>query len=220
MATQFQLFQSLVENQGQDFSQVPGYLLAADNHNVGNDGFSWFSPKSWYNSITQLPSFAAVSLLSGANSFYNTGVAVGNWLGADFEYRDTGAWITDLDSNLGSYYSQNREAADLVGFIGSSFIPGLAGIKVLSAGQKALNAAKNSGYVGGNIGKALGLLNPQASYWTQKAASEIAQQQASLSLMNANVARAMLSGTGEAVLQSAAFEVAVVVVKVVWICLT
>lgn len=202
-------FAAAVETQSANFGLIPPHLLAADNHNVGNDGFSWFSPRSWYDSVSNLPSFAAVSVLSGANSFYNTGVAVANFFGAEAEYNDTGAWIATLDSNLGEYYSQNRQSADLVGFIVGSFIPGLAGMKVLSAGQKALTAAKDSGYLGSGLGKAVGLLNPSASFWTAQSAKQIATAQTTFSAINANTARAIGAGFGEAALQSAAFETAV-----------
>lgn len=209
--TQLALFSSVIEGQKQDLGSMPGYMLAADMHNTGNDGdgFSWFSPTSWYNAVTQLPSFTAVSILSGANSFYNTGVAVANFFGADKEFNDTGVWISSLDSNLGEYYSDNRQAADLVGFIGSSFVPGLLGMKALSAGQKALTAAKDTGIIGTNLGKAVGLLTPSPQYWTAQSVRQIATAQTTFSTINSNTLRAVASGFGEAALQSAAFEVAV-----------
>ena len=62
---------------------LPNYMLAADNHNIGNGGVSWLSPETWAAKLGNVGKFIAGSALSGTNSFYNTGVTVGNWLGAD-----------------------------------------------------------------------------------------------------------------------------------------
>ena len=77
------------------------------------------------------------------------------------ERSDTEEVITALDSNLGTFYAEHKEGADLVGFMVSSLVPGLGGIKVLNAGQKSLRAAIGSGRFGESTGKALGLLAPQ-----------------------------------------------------------
>ena len=50
------------------------------------------------------------------------------------ERSDTGEVISALDSDLGQFYEEHKEGSDLVGFMVSSMVPGLAGVKVLNAG--------------------------------------------------------------------------------------
>ena len=103
---------------------IPAWMRGADNHNLGNKGASIFDPSSWGTTFENAGKFMAVSLLSGTNSFYNTGVSVANWFGAEMQANKTDKWIADIDNDLGQYYKQNNEAADLVGFIAGSIIPG------------------------------------------------------------------------------------------------
>jgi hypothetical protein len=189
---------------------LPSWLTAADNHNIGNNqGGSWFDPTTWENNFQNAGKFISVSVLSGANSFYNTGVTVGNWFGAAVELRETNNWISTLDSNLGAYYDQNRESADLAGFVASSLIPGLGGIKILTAGQKALSGAVKAGSFGANMSRATGLLVPATEDFVKLAAKDLAATNASFSLINGNVVKALASGTWQQVLEGAAFETAV-----------
>jgi len=189
---------------------MPSWLLAADNHNIGNNqGGSWLDPTTWENNFQNAGKFISVSVLSGANSFYNTGVTVGNWFGASTELRETNNWISALDSNLGAYYDQNREAADLAGFVASSLIPGLGGVKILTAGQKALASSIKVGSLGNNMSRATGLLVPRTEDFVKLAAKDLAATNASFSLINSNVVKALASGTWQNVLEGAAFEVAV-----------
>lgn len=189
---------------------TPSWMVAADNHNLGNNyGGSWYDPSTWAEKFQNAGKFISVSVLSGANSFYNSGVTVGNWFGADAAQRENDQWISALDSDLGAYYAENREAADLAGFIAGSFIPGLGGIKILSAGQKALGAATRTGFLGTNISAATGLLVPKVETFVKLAASDLARTNASFSLINANVAKALGSGVWQGVLEGAAFETAV-----------
>lgn len=191
-------------------TSIPAWMLAADNHNIGNNyGGSWLDPSSWGDKFSNAGKFIATSVLSGANSFYNTGVTVGNWFGAGAAERDTNDWIAGLDSNLGAYYGENRQAADLAGFIAGSFIPGLGGIKILSAGQKALSAVVETGILGKNMARATGLLVPKAEGYVALASKELAQTNASFSLINLNVTKALGAGVWQSALEGAAFETAV-----------
>ena len=182
---------------------VPAYLRAADNHNLGNIGSSWFDVNPG-----NIPKFAAVSMLSGVNSFYNTGVAIGNFFGAGWKENKTDAWISSIDSDLGAYYRKNEGAADLMGFVVSSFVPGMAGIKVLNAGQKALAASK-SGFVGSNLGIALGLKTPQIETYITAAAKEITAGQATFTSISQSGYKALAAGVYQNVLEGAAFETVV-----------
>jgi hypothetical protein len=190
--------------------QVPAYLLAADNHNLGNTrGGSWLDPETWGDKFSNGGKLIATGVLSGANSFYNTGVAIGNWFGAEAEQNDTRSWISSIDSDLGSYYDKNRQAADLVGFIATSILPGLGGIKVLNAGQTALKAASKTGFIGENLSRATGLLVPQTERYITLAAADINAAQATFSAINANGVKALAAGVWQNVLEGAAFETAV-----------
>jgi len=192
-------------------SEVPAYLLAADNHNLGNNrGGSWFDSTTWEQKFDSVGKMIATGVLSGVNSFYNTGVAIGNMFGDNSEYRDTkDLVISTFDSNMGEYYDQNRTAADLVGFIAGSIIPGVAGVKLLNAGQSALSAAASRGFIGSNLSKATGLLVPQTEKYIALAAKDISAASATFSAINANGVKALAAGFWQNTLEAAAFETAV-----------
>src|SRR5689334_15971284 len=139
----------------------PLYVTAADNHNLGNTGTSWYDPDTWSQKFGNAGKFALTAVASGVNSFYNTGAAVGSFFGADTEQRNTADWISGIDQDLGAYYRSNAESVDFAGFVLGSLIPGLGGVKILNAGQTMLKGAKATGMLGGNLGKAAGLLTPQ-----------------------------------------------------------
>lgn len=189
---------------------APSYLIAADNHNLGNTrGGSWFDSDTWSEKFGNAGKLIATGILSGANSFYNTGVTIGNWFGAEAEQNDTKDWISGLDSDLGEYYSNNRTAADLVGFIAGSLIPGVAGVKILNAGQVALKAAASTGLIGENLSRATGLLVPQIDKYIRLAAGDISKASATFSSINGNGIRALAAGVWQNTLEAAAFETAV-----------
>lgn len=191
-----------------DTSSMPSFLMGADNHNIGNGNSSWYDPSTWGDKAVGAGKFAAVSLASGMNSFYNTAAAVNNWFGGSMESNDTLEWISSMDDDLGQYYAQNREAADLVGFVATSFLPGLAATKVLNAGQVALKAA-SAGNIGVNMSRVTGLLAPDVAKYVGMAAQDLARSQASFSIINANTIKALAAGVGQAALESAVFETAV-----------
>jgi hypothetical protein len=189
---------------------VPSYLMAADNHNLGNTmGGSWFDPETWSTKFSNAGKFIATAVLSGADSFYNTAATVGSWAGVSEGPHDTGEWISSLDDDLGKYYQENRQAVDLAGFIATSFIPGLGGIKLLNAGQKALKAASATGLVGSNLARATGLLVPETQMYVRLAAKDIAQSSGAVSMLSTNTVKALASGAYQNVLEAAAFETAV-----------
>lgn len=187
-------------------SDAPDYLRAANLHNLGSNDTSWFSDVA--GSITRAPEFFAVSALSGLNSFYNTGVEIGNLFGADNQENDTSAWISGIDSDLGQYYTENQKSADTMGFLLTSVVPGIAGIKVLNAGQKALSAAR-TGLVGTNLGLALGLRTPLVDSYIIQAAGDIAKGQSLFSGLQSAAVKALSVGVYQNVLEGVAFETAI-----------
>ena len=185
------------------------YLLAADNHNLAAEGTSWLDPQSWTNALGNLGKYTATAILSGANSFYNTAAAVGQWAGLHIQDNPTDTWISGIDSDLGEYYRAHQEGVDLGGFILGSLVPGLVGVKVLNAGQKALTVAASKGLIGGNLAKATGLLVPSAEKYVALSAAQINSSATTLSLINANTIKAIAAGVGQNALEAAAFETAV-----------
>lgn len=188
-------------------SAFPGYLTGADYHNIGNTGGgSWFDPDTWGTKFENAGKFAAVSALSGAASIYDSAVTVTNWFGADVKIRDNQEWIASLDQDLGAYYSENRQAADLAGFVATSLIPGLGGVKILNAGQAALKAAKFGGTLGANMSRVTGILAPSTENFVKLAATEIKSSQAVFTTLNTNTLKALGSGVQQNILEGAAFE--------------
>lgn len=187
-------------------ADVPDYLRAANLHNLGNNNTSWFS--SAVDSIEHAPEFFAASALSGLNSFYNTGVQIGNLFGADNQERDTAGWISSFDSDLGTYYQQNSQGADMMGFLLTSLVPGTAGIKILNAGQKALGLAR-SGLIGENLATAFGLRSASVENYIATSAKEIASGQAMYSSLQSAGVKALAAGVYQNVLEGIAFETAI-----------
>lgn len=186
-------------------SSVPSWMLAADNHNLGESGTSWLEPESWAEKFGNAGKFITASLLAGYNGFANTARAVGKFAGLDTEQESTQSLISSFDSDLGAYYRKNQEGVELAGFIASSILPGLAGVKVLNMGQKALQAA-STGMVGGNLAKATGLLVPNVERYIGLSAAQINGSLATAKLMNANTAKALGAGVWQGVLEGLAAE--------------
>lgn len=193
-----------------DVDSIPGYMLAANNHNTGNlndDMFGDFQPKRTL--ANRALNMLGSASLSAVNSFYNTAVWAGNMFSDEgAKYRDTRDWIASFDEDMGQYYNQNRQAADLLGFVVGSFVPGLGGVKVFNAGAKALTAAKE-GVMGVNMARGLGVLPGARNILIKEASESFATSRIPFTLSNPQTMKAIGAGFGEQVLQSAAFEVAV-----------
>lgn len=202
--------------EGDADSSVPSYMIAANNHNTGNMNPSMFTgsgsgSEKDGNIVSRAGKFIAVSALSGVNGFYNTAVWAGNMFSdKDAEYRDTRDLVNSFDEDLGNYYQANRQSADLVGFIASSFIPGLGGVKIFNAAAKVLTAAKE-GSVGINMAKGLGILPGSRDALVKAAVSGYDTTRTAFSLADPATLKAVAAGFGEQVLQAAAFETAVAV---------
>jgi len=190
-------------------NKVPAYIIAADNHNIGNARMSWADPYTWEKKLGNIGSYAATSILAGVNSIYNSAAQVGSWLGADIEQNNTATWINGMDSDLGRYYRQNQESVELGGFIATSLIPGIGGIKLFNAGQKALEVGVATGKIGGNLAKATGLLVPRTSMYLDEAIATVNSSTTTLKLLNANTTQAIARGLWQNTLEAAAFETAV-----------
>jgi len=189
--------------------ESPAYVKAADAHNIASSATSAFTDV--LGALGRAPDFIGVSIASGLNSFYNTGIAINNFTrdeDAQLEERDTAEWVASYDDDLGKYYTENKEAADLTGFIAGSFLPGLGAVKGLRAGQSALVAA-SSGQVGSNLSLATRLLVPSMENYVKREAGELATRSASFSFMHQNSLKALGAGTYQGILEATAFEIGV-----------
>lgn len=194
---------------GPENKTVPAWIVAADNHNIGNARMSWADPYAWEQKLGNIGKFAATSILAGTNSIYNSAITVGNWMGGDFQENSTNTWITGMDADLGKYYRDNQESVELGGFIATSLIPGIGGIKLFNAGQKALEVGIKTGKIGGNLAKAAGLMVPKTNLYLDDAIAAINSSTTTLKLLNVNTTKAIASGFYQNVLEAAAFETAV-----------
>lgn len=188
--------------------KVPSYITAADTHNVANKNSTFL--QSAAELIEDVPKFIGASLISGVNQIYNIPASMLNTFGgADIATSKTSDVIAAIDSDLAKYYEEHQEGVDTVGFIASSLIPGIGGIKILNAGQKSLEAALVANKFGTNTAKALGLLVPQKQKYITRAVNEVVNNSALPTIANGNALKAVASGLGQSVLEATAFEVAV-----------
>lgn len=193
-----------------DFTQQPGYIVAADVHNVATGNGSWFS--SAVESISNAPKFWSLAIGSGATGILNSGIAIANLFNSEEDKIaevNYGKWVQEYDADLGKYYRENADSIDTWGFVASSFVPGMAGVKALNVGQKYLQVAAKTGNMGPLMSRATSLLTPQADSYMKLAAEQLAATNSTFKFMNANVMKAIGMKTGQQALEAAAFEGAV-----------
>src|ERR1700744_2248588 len=191
-----------------DYTASPSYLVGADAHNYGNGNFAITDPTTWGQAPANVVKFVTGSVVSGATSIYNSGVTVANWFGANADEAKTEDVLSSVDDDLASYYTQHKQGEDLLGFLATSMLPGMAGIKVFNAGQKMLSVVEGAG-MGANLARATGLLPDAAATFARASASEIASSGAQLSLISQNKLKALAAGVGQNFLEGAAFTTAV-----------
>ncbi len=173
---------------------------AADVHNILGDGES-FAEKAGDWVTKGVPA----ALASGVVSVLNTGVAFGNMFG-DFEKIDTEDTIRKFDDNVADYYSEHKEGADLGGFLTTSLVPGVLGVK----GLKALQTIKDGGIVGKNVAAITGYAASVEQAAIKKAAETVAGETNLIwGTLNAEKVKAIAAGFGEQALQGLAFEAGV-----------
>jgi hypothetical protein len=186
---------------------IPSLYQAADTLNIANRN------PTFLQSVAQAPAsiakFIGVSLISGANEIYNIPASVGNIFGMDNKISKTEDVVAALDSDLSEFYKDHKGGADLVGFMVSSLVPGLGGVKILNAGQRSLKGAITANNYGTNMSQGLGLLVPARKKLLKAATVEVANGTAPATLTNANVLKSVASGFGQNVYEAAAFEIAV-----------
>lgn len=190
-----------------DLSKLPSYITASDTLSGANKNQSFLD--SALETVESIPKFIGVSVISGANQLYNIPADLGNLIfDAGIETSKTEDVITGLDSDLGQFYTEHKQGADLVGFMVSSAIPGLGGVKILNAGQASLRTAITAGKFSPTMGKALGLLAPAKKLHLDRAIKEAMTGTSVASLTQGNALRAITAGFGQSALEALAFETA------------
>lgn len=182
-------------------------FIAADTQSIanGNESFA----ESLASTVTNIPKFIAASIVSGGSQLYNIVPSIGNALGGDFEKAEIDEVMEYFGDDLARYYEDHGQAADIVGFMVSSMVPGLGGIKVLHAGQAALGTAAKSGRMGQGIAKSFGLLKDTRQTKIAQAVKALSASDNPFKYSDANVMKALGAGFGQGILEATAFEVAV-----------
>lgn len=186
---------------------TPSYYTAADSHNVGNSQPSILDPTTWGDTVSNGGKFAIAFMTRAVASTWNIVPTVGNWLGGDYQQADVGDILRGFDDDLGKYYDQNKTSVDIVGDIAASFVPGMAGIKVLNYSQKAIALAAD-GRAGLGMARAFGTLPAKQAYYAAEAAKDIASNSASFNWLTTNTLKSLATGYGQNALEFAAFELA------------
>jgi hypothetical protein len=110
--------------------------------------------------------------------------------------------VTKFDNDTGVYYRDNQENIDLVGFIGTSMVPG-------TIGMKALKLARG-GQAMGAVGKALNLPASNSARYLKQALAEVGESGGVVkNIFSSNRAAHLAWETADQALLSTAFEVAV-----------
>ena len=146
------------------------------------------------------------TLISGLTQLANAAESVADVVGLGWGQLDTATAVHAADellnTNMSEYYKQHQEGADLIGFIGSSLVPGTIGVKALRAAQAGIA-------VGRTTSIATGLLTNTAEVQLLNRAKNVIESGASITQINkARVAAALARG-GQLALEGIAFDMAV-----------
>ena len=187
----------------------PAYLLASDTHTSLNYGSQ---EKGFLESSFDLVAKGVPSaLIAAGNELSNIPATIGNFFAGEGTYKttDNRARIASIDSNLAAYYDDHELGIDTAGFIVSSFVPGMAGTKVLRAGQVVMKTAVSEGRFGALTGSALGLKTPMRDQYLEKAIASITNTGDVFKLAETNLLKTFAAGFGQNALEGAAWTAAV-----------
>lgn len=186
---------------------IPGFVQAAGIHSMSSNRDGGI-----LDSVANAPKFWGLALGSGVTSIANSFIEVSN-LFADKDNKtqqvNFGKWIAEYDSDWGKYYRDNADSIDLWGFVGTSIIPGSAGIKALNLGQKALTVAASKGVHGKGMQWATNLLVPRTETYINSAATELAKRASNFKFLQKETLQAVGTRFHQNALEAAAFETGV-----------
>lgn len=177
------------------FQAANPLVLGADSKNVEN------GDSSILDDISNATVATGASVLT---SFWNTGVALSNSLGGDFDEVSADQFLKGqgLD-DAANFYKNHKTGVDAAGLIVGSIIPGMAGIKAMKLAQAAMATSDIRLVAGlGRLGTANAdiragvnsiLAGSQKQVWTRESARLIARGGAQGALEGAAGSWAMLA---------------------------
>ena len=196
-----------------------GFDLASIHSAASGEDESWGSAAADW-----ISKGVPAALTSGLVSMANTGIALGNVLGADADKLDTGAILASFDDDVAQYYQQHQQGVDLGGFIATSLVPGMIGIKalkMLQGGTAGVNAARVAGSLKTTapamateapsfLANPLAYAAKQEAFFTAKSLEKIRLSANEIySAVDKDKLAAIAFGAADQALQGAAFETAV-----------
>lgn len=172
-------------------------LEAADLHNYAESGSSMLDSASDF-----FTKGVPLAVGSGLVSMANTAISLGNSLGGEFEKIDYDQQVRNYDDDLSKYYQENKEGIDLGGFVATSFMPGLGGMKALKMIQ--------GGIMGKTAASVTGLFKSKEAFYLDKALSSVQSETNQVfKMLDGNKIASIAAGFGEQTLQAGAFETGV-----------
>lgn len=182
-----------------DYSGFSPFLMNADNYNLKNGDGSAITGFN-FNLLTKM---APAALVSGLTSIANSAIAVANLFpGEETKQLDTKEILGNIDSSVAQYYSENQQAADVVGFVATSFGVGGLGVK----GLRMLQAGKGTPA----LTTGLNFLRNKSDDFLAKAITEATTEGSNVfRLISANKMKSLAFGAADEALTTAAFETAV-----------
>jgi len=148
--------------------------------------------------------FIGTSVVSGLAGIYNTVV---EYAGDETDKLDVSRYLETTDRNWYEYYKENKQLADVAGFVASSFIPGGLAVK----GLKAVQMGRAGGAIGRAVQGPLSFALNKREHYLKEGLRQLSEEGGSAySYINANKLAAMGWGFAENALQNAVFETAAV----------
>jgi len=141
--------------------------------------------------------------LSIINSFANTAISFGNWLGADIKPWSVQDELgtTGTGGEYNDYYQQHSQGIEAAGLIAGSFIPGLAAVKALKLAQ--------AGSAGGLLARATGVFSGARDAAIADGVAQLNAGEAALfPSLGASKFKAIAAGFGDQALQGVVWETA------------
>lgn len=165
------------------------FLVATDSANLAAG-----SERSF---VQNAGDFLYTSLYSGFASIYNTGAS---WAGAD--KIDVLKNLEENDAHAGQFYRENKNAADVTGFIAGSFVPGGIALKGMQLARL--------GVFGGSFARAAGVASSRQTLALNAALEELAAPGGTVfGQITRNKLAATAWGTADQIINVAAMETAV-----------
>ena len=194
----------MATEQEEVFGSTPAYLLASGVHTSLNGG----NKTSFLEDVVGIVSKGIPNtLIAAGTEISNIPATLGNMFAGEnsFQLNKARDIMADIDSDLARYYDDHKLGIDTAGFVVGSFVPGMAGTKVLRAGQGVVRNAFMSGRMGHLTADSLGIVPPLRETYLAAAMKQIGTTGNAFALGESNLLRAMAAGFGQQALEGAAW---------------